>query len=288
MVCGDVSMSTYKIWHPDDTDDPQDVGLSSDDETTGMREQIGIAWWIAHPDRSVSPPYLQGRAVSLPADDQAPSSGTSCPSGEPPAGFVRLGPDEVVIKKAVLWGIKRGAELALEGRVPATFSMGASAGDVPFAIPKLSKNEVHCTFCRKDFPSTKALRRHLRMHAGKSVYKCSRCGWHLASRATMEMHQRSCGVQDCPHNCVTCGKGYHSKQALLQHLKVHQPPASVEDRTCPDCKQVCNLVKTMREHRATHRGPFPCPVQDCPAIFSLPKCHNRHLREKHGFDSRRY
>ena len=185
MVCGDVSMSAYKIRHPDDTDDLQDIGLSSDDEATGMREQIGIAQRIARPVRPVSPPYLQGRAVSPPAEDRTPSSGTSGPSGEPPAGFVRLGPDEVVIKKAVLWGIKRGAELALEGRVPATFSMGASAGYVPFAIPKPSKNEVHCTFCRKDFPSAKALRRHLRMHAGKSVYKCPRCGWHLASRATM-------------------------------------------------------------------------------------------------------
>ena len=102
MVCGDMSMSTYKIRHPDDTDDPQDMGLSSDDEATGMREQIGIAHWVAHPDRSVLPPYLQGRAVSPPAEDRAPSSGTSGPSGEPPAGFVRLGPDEVVIKKAVL------------------------------------------------------------------------------------------------------------------------------------------------------------------------------------------
>ena len=176
MVCGDVLMSTYKIRHPDDTDDPQDVGLSLDNEATGMREQIGIAQWIAHPVRSVSPPYLQGRAVSPPAEDQTPSSGTSGPSGEPLAGFVRLGPDEVVIKKAVLWGIKRGAELALEGHVPATFSMGASAGDVPFAIPKPIKNEVHCTFCRKDFPSAKALRQHLRIHLGKSVYKCPRCG----------------------------------------------------------------------------------------------------------------
>ena len=185
-------MSAYKIRHPDDTDDPQDVGLSSDDEATGMREQIGIAQWItvSHPDSSVSPPYSQGRATTPPAEDRAPSTGTSGPSGEPLAGFVRLGPDEVVIKKAVLCGIKRGAELALEGCLPAAFSVGpTSAGDVPFAIPKLSKDKVHCTFCRKDFPSAKALRRHLRMHAGKSVYVCSRCGWHLASRATMEMHQ---------------------------------------------------------------------------------------------------
>ena len=197
-------MSAYKIRHPDDTDDPQDVGLSSDDEATGMREQIGIARWItvSHPDRFVSPPYSQGRAATPPAEDRAPSTGTSGPSGEPPAGFMRLGPDEVVIKKVVLCGIKRGTKLALEGHLPAAFSVGpASAGDVPFAIPKPSKDEVHCTFCRKDFPSTKALRQHLRMHAGKSVHVCSRCGWHLASRATMGMHQRSCGNQDCPHNC---------------------------------------------------------------------------------------
>ena len=125
------------------------------------------------------------------------------------------------------------------------------------------------------------------MHEVKSVYVCPKCGKHLVSRATMEMHQSSCGSQDYPHNCATCGKGYHTKQALLQHLKTHQPPASVEEHTCPDCKQVFNLVKTMREHRAMHRGPFPCPVEDWPATFSLPKHHNHHLREKHGFNSRR-
>ena len=290
MVCEDVSMSAYKIRHPNDTDDPQDIGLSLDDEATGMEEQIGIAWQImvSHPERSVLPSYSQGRAATPPAEDQTPSTGTSGPSGEPPAGFVRLGPDEVVIKKAVLCGIKRGAELALKGHLPASFSVGsASAGDVPFAIPKPSKDEVHCTFCRKDFSSAKALRGHLRMHEGKPVHMCAKCGRHLVSRVTMEIHQHSCGSQHYPHNYVTCGKGYHSKQALLQHLKVHQPPTSVEECTCLDYKQVFNLVKTMKEHRAMHRGPFPCPVEDCPAVFSLPTHRNCHLREKHGFDSRR-
>ena len=136
-------MSAYKIRNPDDTDDPQDIGLSSDDEVTGMEEQIGIAQQItvSDPDRSVSPPYSQGRAATPPAEDRTPSTGTSGPSGEPSAGFVRLGPDEVVIKKVVLHGIKTGAELALKGHLPASFSVGsASAGDVPFAIPKPSKD----------------------------------------------------------------------------------------------------------------------------------------------------
>ena len=114
-------MSAYKSRHPDDTDDPPDVGLSSDDEATGMGERIGIARRInvSHPKRSVSPSYSWGGAPPLPADDQAPS-GSSGPSGEPPASFVRLGPDEVVIRKSLLCGIKRGAELALQGKMPAT------------------------------------------------------------------------------------------------------------------------------------------------------------------------
>ena len=59
MVCGDVLMSTSKNRHPDDMDDPQDIGLSSDDEATGMGKEIGISRRItvSRPDRSVSPPY---------------------------------------------------------------------------------------------------------------------------------------------------------------------------------------------------------------------------------------
>ena len=64
-------MSTYKNRHPDDTDDPQDVGLSSDDEATGVGEEIGISQriMVSCPDRSVLPPYSQGRAVTPPAKD---------------------------------------------------------------------------------------------------------------------------------------------------------------------------------------------------------------------------
>ena len=88
------------------------------------------------------------------------------------------------------------------------------------------------------------------------------------------MHMESCGSTEYAHNCLTCGKGYHMKQVLMEHLNSkHQPVPPVEDRTCPQCGEVFNLVKTMREHLAVHRGPYPCPVEDCPKMFSLPKCH---------------
>ena len=131
-------MSAYKIRHPDDTDDPQDVGLSLDDEGTGMEEQIGVAQWItvSHPDRSVSPHFSQGRAATPPAEDQAPSTGTSGPSGEPPAGFVRLGPDEVVIKKAVLCGIKRGAKHPQRSFTHIFFCRSSQCWGCAFCHPK--------------------------------------------------------------------------------------------------------------------------------------------------------
>ena len=216
-------------------------------------------------------------------------AGPPGPPTKPPVVFVKLGPDEVMISKGVLQGIKRGAELALKGTLPASFlSVTATAGDLPFDVPQLLKHAVHCTFCRKDFPTSKALRKHLRMHRGQFNHICQICGKHLASSCMMDMHKASCGSKDFPHNSWTCGKGYHSKQALAQHLKVHCPRASEKEHTCPNCKVVFKLVKTMMEHQATHRGPFPCPMEDCPAVFSLPKCHNHHLWEKHGFGARRY
>ena len=241
----------------------------------GLKEQIGIAWRITLSRPSPGEPYT--------APGTASPAGPSGPSTKPPVGFVKLGPDEVVISKGVLRGIKRGAELALKGTLLASFSSAtASAGDLPFDVPQLPKHAVHCTFCRKDFPTSKALRRHLRMHKGESNHICQKCGKHLASSCIMDMHK------DFPHNCWACGKGYHTRQALVQHLKVYHPPASKKECTCPDCKVVFKFVKTMREHQTTHRGLFPCPVEDCPAVFSLPKHHNHHLLEKHGFDARRY
>ena len=247
-----------------------------------MKEYVGIARRITLPKPS------PGGPSGAPGKPSA-TTGSAGPASTPPEGFVKLGPDQIVINKGVLQSIKRGADLALKGKLPTSFaSSTATSGDLPFKVPQPPKHATHCDLCRKDFPTLKALRRHLRMHRGETRHMCKKCGKHLASSCMMDMHEASCSSRDFLHNCKTCGKGYHTKQALVQHLKVHCPPASKEERTCPECKVEFNLVKTMREHQATHRGPFPCPVEDCPTMFSLPKHHNCHLHEKHGFDTRRY
>ena len=133
-MCSDIQMSAYKQRHLDDTDEPQDVGLSSEDEIAGMAEQVGVSRRIMMQLPGAPTPSM-GKAPS-PTPEGTPT-GDPAPAPQPslPEGCVKLGPDEIVIRKGILRGIKRGAELALRGNLPANFSAGSStAGDVPFQL----------------------------------------------------------------------------------------------------------------------------------------------------------
>ena len=144
-------MSAYKLRYLDDLEDPPDVGLSSEDEATGMEEVMGVARRVALPRPSPAQP-ASAPSTSLPTRP-------ATPPGEPcvPESYVKLASDEVIIKKAVLRGIKRGAELALKGQAPASFSLGqAMAQDIPFEVPAPAPHQVHCDICRKDLATPKA------------------------------------------------------------------------------------------------------------------------------------
>ena len=146
-------MSEYKERYPDDSEDPPDVGLLSEDEAMGMEEIVSTAHRVILSRTSPAPPAS---------------------------------------KKAVLHGIKWGAVLALKGQVTATFSPGtATVGDIPFEVPTPAPHEVYCDICKKDLPTPKALRCHLRFHRGKKNYLCPRCGKHLASSHTFNMQKES-------------------------------------------------------------------------------------------------
>ena len=156
-------MSEYKVQHPDDLEDPPDVGLSSEDEASGMKEILGVAQRVALLRPSLAQP------TSTPSTSKHPGS----TDPDVPEGYVKLAGDEVIIKKVVLRGIKREAELALKGQAPASFSLSkAMAGDLPFEVPAPAPHQVHCDICHKDLPTPKALRHHLWAHKGMTHYLC--------------------------------------------------------------------------------------------------------------------
>ena len=78
-------MSVYKQRHLDDTDEPQDVGLSSEDEIAGMAEQVGVSRRILT-QLPGAPTSSRGMAPSPapegePYGDPAPTPQSSLPEG---------------------------------------------------------------------------------------------------------------------------------------------------------------------------------------------------------------
>ena len=273
LTCQPLVASTYKERYPDDTDDPEAVGASSEDEAKGTGEVLGISQRFRKPAPSPAEASTAKSGSTSPTDTAAPA----VPEEE---GTIWVKRKDLRRAEGILKDILAGKRVRM--------SMGASCQDVPFEVPKVQAGERECQLCHQSFKSTRSLKHHMKTHTGETGWSCSRCGKILASRAMSDLHLRSCG-QEKGHWCQECSKGYTTKQALVAHLKAkHGPAPSVEELTCPTCGKIFKLIKTMREHLATHKGPFPCWVEGCQAgPFSLPKRLNWHLEKAHGFSARK-
>ena len=273
LTCQPLVASTYKERYPDDMDDPEAVGASSEDEAEGMGEVLGISRRFQKPAPSLTESSTAKSSSAAPSD-------TATPAVPEEEGTIRVKRKDLRRAEGILKDILAGKRVRM--------STGASCQDVPFEVPKAQAGERDCQLCRQSFKSTRSLKHHMKTHTGETGWSCSRCGKILASRAMSDLHLRSCG-QEKGHWCQECSKGYTTKQALVAHLKAkHGPAPLVEELTCPTCGKIFKLIKTMREHLATHKGPFPCRVEGCQAgPFSLPKRLNWHLEKAHGFSARK-
>ena len=262
LTCRPLETSTYKMHHPEDTDDPDAIGGSSKDEAEAMEGILGVSRKLTKP-----PPSKPAPEPSAP------------PTPEVEAGFIKVPKKDLKRAQGILKDILAGR------RVHTT---GATWEDVPFEVPAVQAGDTSCELCRQSFKSTRSLRHHMRTHTGDTGWSCDQCGKVLASRAMFDLHQKSCGKEK-GHWCQECKKGYSMKQVLVAHLKAkHGPPPTVEQLTCPTCAKVFKLVKTMREHMASHKGPFFCRVEGCNAgPFTLPKRLNHHMEERHEFSARK-
>ena len=273
MTCRLLVASTYKERHPDDTDDPGAVGVSSKDEAESMEEILGISRRLQKPAPSPAEPSTVEPSSATP-------SGPATPAVPKEEGIIRVKRKDLRRAEGILKDILAGKRVRM--------STGASSQDVPFEVPIVQPGERDCQLCRQSFKSTRSLKHHMKTHTGETGWSCSSCSKILASRAMQDLHLKSCG-QEKGHWCRECNKGYTTKQALVAHLKAkHGPAPSVEELTCLTCGKIFRVVKTMRQHLATHKGPFHCRVEGCQAgPFSLPKRLNRHLEEAHRFSARK-
>ena len=249
--------SLYKSRHPDDTDEPNDVGGSSEDEAEGMEEVLGVTRRLYKP----SPAQLSPTQPS--------------PEAPEDRNTIRVPKKDLKQAAKLLQDLSAGKKVKLPSSV--------SREEVSFDVPDVKAGETNCALCHQAFKSTRSLRRNMKTHTGETGYSCQ-CGKVLASTVMLELHQKSCG-QDKSHWCKACNLGYTTKQTLVHCLKAkHGPAPTKEELTCATCGKEFKVVKTMQEHMASHKGPFYCHIPGCGVgPFSLPKWLNQHMAEKHDF-----
>ena len=259
LTCRPLESLVYKSHHPDNTDNPDTISVSSEDEAEGMEDILRMSRRLNKP-----PP-----AEPSPPEPAAPEE----------EGMIKVPKKDLKRAQGILKNILAGKKVCA--------STGVTWEDVPFKVPKVQVGDTSCELCHQfqKYPLT------------ASPYEDTYWGhwmvlqlvWQSAGMQSMhDLHMKGCG-QEKGHWCQECNRGYTTKQALVAHIKAkHGPPPTVEQLTCPTCSKVFKLIKTMCEHMASHKGPFYCRVEGCSAgPFSLPKCLNRHMKEKHSFSARK-
>ncbi|XP_072174358.1 uncharacterized protein [Diadema setosum] len=74
--------------------------------------------------------------------------------------------------------------------------------------------------------------------------------------------------------CEQCGKIFHKKKNLYQHIKTH---TNKKPYTCSQCDKGFRLKSTLREHMETHTVGRPHACQNCQKQFKTKRCLQNHI-----------
>ena len=173
LTCRLLVESIYKSRHPDDMDDPEAIGLSSEDEAEDLEEVLGVSRRLPKP----TPPSPSPRQHELDSHEAGPDPVPEDDTIKVPKKDLKRAQNilkDMLAGKKVRWGT------------------AASREDIPFSVPEVQDGETSCQLCYQSFSSTRSLRRHMRTHTGDTGFSCSRCGKILASRVTLDMHLEGC------------------------------------------------------------------------------------------------
>ena len=125
LTCRPLENSVYKSRHPDDTDDPDAVGMSSEDEAEGMGDILGIS-------RRLNKPPSAGPSPPKPAVQEE-------------EGMIKVLKKDLKRAQGILKDILAGR------KVRAT---GATREEVPFEVPEVQTGDTNCELCRQSFKNT--------------------------------------------------------------------------------------------------------------------------------------
>ena len=290
-----VRISNHKDEHPEDSTSCGEIGLSSEEEADSMSEDECVARKY-HKKKSSDPE---------PTPPVPPVPPVPQPQQEPAPGMATVQVPIAMLQQvhSALGQLIQGqqAQLPSLGGVPPQQSapLPAPGTGLPFAVPKVSRNDKTCQFCQRMFWAPETFRRHLKTHLGTQHNICPNqgCGRKLSSKRSLDLHLTTCGV---PKNIVwpkkDCKSRFATKQALQHHLGNHQVLKKAEKK-CSGCgKDDFTKAKSKKDHwrycpgNPDQVGPFFCPVPGCHRgqgsnkPFERTRNLNTHMRVAHGHD----
>ena len=289
----DIRLSLHKEAHPEDSDLAEDIGLSSEEESNEMEEQVYIARKFVKTSPAPPPPPPQPAPPTTTV-----TTATTSTSTEPEMASVHV-PVAALQQVHQLLGQMLGGDVPAGGApVPPVPQPQSGDGDgAPFEIPKPKRGEKNCSICKRVFWSTTTLRQHMKTHTGEQKHTCPNtgCGRKLSSKRSLEKHLETCQKEKtffCPRE--HCEKLFATKEGLAAHSKTHKS-LSKKKGVCPGCgKTGFTRQKSIDDHyrycdaNPDKVGPFPCPVARCPRgpakPFRRTRNYNAHMKDAHGFD----
>ncbi|XP_023932937.1 zinc finger protein 37-like [Lingula anatina] len=166
--------------------------------------------------------------------------------------------------------------------------------------PSKAAGPLACDVCGKIFPRKKNLQKHRRRHFGKKQYKCRRCdtqfqswdelvehrGSHgkrlfkcslcdklLASKHSLEVHERT-HTDERPFRCEQCGKSYRQQSSLLSHVLSH---TGVKNFICEICGKMFADGVSLKQHSVIHREKKPFQCKECGKGFNNSSNMQKHM-----------
>ena len=141
LTCHPLVPSLYKSRHSDNTDEPNDVSGSSEDEAEGMEEVLGVT-------RRLYKPSLAQPSPAQPSPEQ-PSPKQPSPEAPEDSDTVKVPRRDLKRVAKLLQDLSAGKKVKLP--------VIASREEVPFTVPDVMAGETDCALCRQAFKSTRSL-----------------------------------------------------------------------------------------------------------------------------------
>jgi KRAB domain-containing zinc finger protein len=115
---------------------------------------------------------------------------------------------------------------------------------------------MSCTDCSVQFPTSLAYCEHMKeQHNNPKPYMCEKCNKTFMHNSTLNRHKQSCEDKQT-FVCHVCGKGFHRKDYLQQHLKgEHKRKMGVAFK-CKTCGETFQFKSWLLSHKINCKDVF--------------------------------